>query len=483
MKKQALALIFANGINFLVSFIMSPFLARHLSYHDNGTYGQVNLINGYVVLLFGLGITSVINLLLIEYKEKEREIFVNNFWIQILVSIILVGSYLAFSGKINILFKNPELHKYLLLYVPSTISTLFVSLYNFYFLFYKKNVLLAITTVIFNIARILSVYYAVNYLHSLTYLFTFWNVINISNLLMCLFIFRKKQFPLTLPHIPTIKYIVKTSYPYLGLSIIGYTFLYGDGVIVSNMLGVKDFAIYRNGALELPFISKLYASITVVFLPQITEFVKNKEYGKVMQIKRRISSSVAAMIYPVVFFCIFNGNTFVSLYLGEKYIESGLIFSIYNISVLFRINNYTDILIAERKPVKIILPTLISLIINLVLVILLIKAVGLVGGAVAYALGIGLYCLFQIIISTKAIKVNIFDYFDVKKILFISLICGICSLISHFIISPNYTSFILIGLIYTIVVYMTILKLNLIETGLIPSKIRMIFTKLGLIKQ
>lgn len=477
MKKQAVALIFANGINFLVNFVTSPFLARKLSYADNGTFGQINLLNGYLTVLFGLGIVSIINLLLVEYKNNENKVLNANFWIQLGMGLACAFSVYIFSQSIAKLFNNENLSEYLILYLPSTIFIILTNGFIYYYVHFDKAESLSYITVGLNLIRVIAIYYAVNILNSLYYTIILINVVNMVGFFTYTFFMRKWFFPLSFPQLSVVKYIIKLGYPYLGLSIIGYSILNINGVVVSNLLGVEKFAIYRNGALEIPFVATLYTSVAAVTMPRMVEYIKNGNNLLALKLKRNTSLAVALMIYPLVFFCIFNGQELIELYLGDKYIESGIIFSIINIAVLIRINNYSDILTIKKKPLKVIYPNIYTLVISLLLVFPMVKFFGIEGPAISYVLSILLLSIFLILNSAKELEASFFDYFDFKKLAIISAVCIFYALISSLFMNTNIVTIITLGVLYTIFVYLTLWKLKLIDADLLPESVNRLISK------
>src|SRR5690606_17259653 len=136
------------------------------------------------------------------------------------------------------------------------------------------------------------------------------------------------------------------------------------------------------------------------------------------------------------FFCIINGTVFMELYLGNKYVGSGIIFSIYNIVLLFRINMYSDILTIRKKPDKILIPNLIALVVSLTVTFFLALLFGIKGAAIALILSMLLISAQLIYNSCKEIGISIYQYFDYKKLGKIALISLIFSLITIPFLKP-----------------------------------------------
>ena len=68
---------------------------------------------------------------------------------------------------------------------------------------------------------------------------------------------------------------------------ISSVFTVADGIYVSSLLGVTEFAIYRNGAMFIPLIMSLYAAINSIVLPDISVLFANNNYSEIVRLKRK----------------------------------------------------------------------------------------------------------------------------------------------------------------------------------------------------
>ena len=199
---------------------------------------------------------------------------------------------------------------------------------------------------------------------------------------------------------------------------------------------------------------------------------------ELLNLKRRVSNTVAFLIYPIVFFFIFNGEVFMELYLGNKYIQSGTIFSIYNLAVLIRINSYSDILMIIKKPMKIIGPNLISFGAGMILTFILLPVFGINAAAIAFVFAILILSFLLIRNSCKEIGIKIKEYFDFAYLFKLTLVCGVSSFFSYFFMQPTIFSFMLTGAVYLGTVYLILIKMMLLEMNLLPLKIQKIIKRL-----
>lgn len=477
-------LIFANGINFLVTFLSLPFLARTLAVEQYGTYAQFILLSNMGLLVFALGIPSVINVLLSQNKGDERGIVANVNGILIASVLVCSGIVLGAWGYPGDLMNNPHLKPllpYLLVYMAGLIMG--AHLPNIAIIFSKVRgvVLIGIAA---NIIRLLLMALAIYVLESFTGLMFF---VVVSQLLqtMASALYLKKEigFYRLAADMEMWRRLLKLSAPILLTGLFAFGIIYLDGIIISVLMSTRDFAIYRNGAIEVPFLSTLYLSVASVLLPEISAAFYNNDWERIKSLKKLSSSFIAFFIYPVLIFFIFNGRFFITLYLSHKYVESSLIFSIYNIAVLLRITDYQDILLSSGKTRQILYANLVTFGICVPLNYLFIKYFGVLGGVSSYLISAVMLVIILIILSRKVINCRISDLFDFRKLLLITLISGTLSAVCLYCIEMLDSNVFKIGVagVYFAIIYPLLLKLNLVDKSFLLNSLLKKFPNAGFI--
>jgi O-antigen/teichoic acid export membrane protein len=242
-----------------------------------------------------------------------------------------------------------------------------------------------------------------------------------------------------------------------------------DGFIISTMLSIKDYAIYRNGAIEIPFLASIYSTISIIIMPEITQLNLDKKITQIYELKRRLSLIMACLIYPIVIFMIVMSSEFITIYLSAKYTESAVIFSLYNLILLLRINDYQDILVILKKSKTIFYSNIFSIVINIILNIVFIKFFGLIGAVVAFLMSVTFLAVLLMVRTLKETQNKVKDYFDLKKIAVILLVCLILSLLVYYlnIQFDNVYFLILLSMLYIISVYLILIKLKLFDFTLL----------------
>ena len=272
---------------------------------------------------------------------------------------------------------------------------------------------------------------------------------------------------------------LKKGFP-LGLTgLLGAGILYMDGIMVSKIEGIEAYAIYRNGAIEVPFISTIYASIAAIILPEVSKLFNLKKFKEIIELKKKVIMNTMMLTYPILVFLLFNANDLIIIYLGEKYEASAIIFAIFNLSLLIRVNDYHDILVAANQPKYILYFYTIVFILNLILNYFFISLFGSVGAAYSTVISLLVFSFLHLFKSASTVKGSIIDFIDFKKLallLFISFTIATILNLSISCFFKNEARLILFTTLFFPTVYFMLIKFNLISKGiishLVPKKFR-----------
>jgi O-antigen/teichoic acid export membrane protein len=172
------------------------------------------------------------------------------------------------------------------------------------------------------------------------------------------------------------------------------------------------------------------------------------------------------LIYPILVFLLFNSRDFILVYLGEQYKASAIIFLIFNLTLLIRVNRHSDILIAANKGKIILGVNLFVFILNIGLNYILIEQWGRLGAAMSTVFAIFVLTALLLFYSVKLLNTSIFKLISVKKMTEIFLISLAGVFITELIELGEGNEFYELGVklfVYSTLVYFYILKRDLIE--------------------
>jgi O-antigen/teichoic acid export membrane protein len=378
-----------------------------------------------------------------------------------------VGSLLMIlcSGLIAHLFENPNLFKVLMICSLQLIGQILFSVFFSVAVFFHEVRKATIVTVTTNLLRLGTLFFVIHYFPSLQLIF--W-ALNAVALIQALAMYSavpasvKSGFSFD-RHI--FKRVTEISGPLMLSGVVDRSVVYVDGIIISAMLTTKDFAIYRAGAFEVPFISSLYGSVAFIVIPEVAKLINKGKFDEIANLKRKAITSTAFIVYPILVFLLFFCKPLLTFYISDKYLGSAAVFAIFSLALLVRVNDYQDILISSGNGKTIFRTTSIMFFVNLTLNLVLIRFMGPVGGALSYIIWLFLYAFVLSLKSASTIHKSVFDFFDLKKLGLILLVSILFSLgvLAVYSVWNNVFLLMFLGIIYAISVYFTLYKMEVID--------------------
>lgn len=466
--KKIATLSLGRGINVLVNFLFLPYMARVFSYDDYGTYGQVLIVTSFLGALLSFGLPQIIYVFLNQDRDKNT-VFSSNLLAAFGLAIFGIALLYGCSGLISTFMSNERLSFYLKLYSIVLALELPFQVINSYFIYHERVKLSVRIAVFTNLLKVLLVVFVIQVYHSLTLAILAILIAQFVRLIVGL-VNTNGIALLKLASLQLSFEQIKKGFP-LGLTgLLGAGILYIDGIMVSKFEGVQSFAIYRNGAIEVPFIATIYGSIAAIILPEVSKLFALKKFSEIISLKKKVIMNTMVLTYPVLIFLLFNSSDLIILYLGEKYEASALIFAIFNLTILMRVNDYHDILVAANKSRTILYSYLFVFILNAALNFLLIKNIGIVGAAISTVLSLFVFAYILLKQSIKAIEAKLNELFDILgilKLLSTSILLAIILYLLTLNITSHFLKLALFAVLYFPLNYYFLYRIDLISSELI----------------
>lgn len=449
--------------NALTNVLLVPYLARAMSSESYGTYGQVLMVCGIFQVIFSFGFSKLIYNQLNTFNERKSEAVLNTFIGALILA--LIGSFILFSTSFYIasFLNNPQLAFYLKLFAFSILFGLLSQIITSILNHFNRVKEISLITIINNLLRVLIIFLAIQIFQSLA--LVFWGLLLLSILQ---FIALWWISPISLIKGKVDFYlvgkIVKSGLP-LGLS--GVTTLLivqTDGLMISKMLDTASYAIYRMGAITIPFLFVIYSSVITITMPEVTKMFHNEKIKELLNFKRKASLSVAALVYPILIFMLIFSEDIIRIYLGKQYEGSRLVFVIYNLLLFLRINDYRDILIVGGNTSSLFYADLIVFFLNIGLNYILIKSLGIEGAAIASIASFYLLSFTLLYLTKLKLKVGIGAFFNFKKLfqlILISSTIGLICIIIHSYLKATWW-LIPIAFFYFVTTYLIVIRFKVI---------------------
>jgi O-antigen/teichoic acid export membrane protein len=178
-----------------------------------------------------------------------------------------------------------------------------------------------------------------------------------------------------------------------------------DKTIVAARFDPETFAIFANGAMEIPLVSILLASVTSVLLPEFARLRHAGDREPILALWRRSMLRTGLLLVPLCAFgLVFAREIMVVLY-SERYAASAAPFRIYLLLLPLRAAAYTPILLALGRARTVVVGAVGDLAVSLGLALFLLPRIGYVGPAVAMVVSTYLQALFYLDDTGRALDV------------------------------------------------------------------------------
>lgn len=460
-------LSFGNLLSSLTSLISLAILARLFSVRDYATYRQTLLAYSFISPLLVLGLPKALYYFIPREQKRARGVLLENLFL--LSGLGGVFSLFLLFGGSDLLawrFRNPDLVQTLKALAPYPLFMLpagaltaclmamdqvkYVAWFNilsrFVMLVSVITVTLALGTPLAAVAG--TVVGAGIVLFPALYL-----------------MFRATRKTRHEKTFLSTKNQVKFSVP-LGIgNVINRTALSLDKVVVASLCTPEVFAIYSNGAIEVPLVRILTGSMTSVLVPEMSSLCQQDRHREALELVKRGAAKCALILYPAMFAMFGLAHELVIVLFSEVYLESALPFRVFLFILPIRVMNYGAMFMSAGKSHLILIRSVGDLLFNFLLTVLLVKTMGYIGATVA---ALGAIYLWHMPFNTYFIRRT---YGQPVRELYPWGALGrtllLCTLTSSLFLFKNFYSthsalgdLALFGSIYYIVTYGLMVKLN-----------------------
>ena len=380
--KQAGILTTAEFIRFGFKSLVGIILARILTPAELGSYRQLFLIYTTFSTLLLLGIPQSVMVLLpkLRHIDSKREYISKVVNLITILAFVFSLAIFAFRHLIADKFHNPGMSNLLVLFAVYPLFMFITQIYSALMLGLKQpqktarfTIFSVVTdTVLILGLAILTKSLAYTVLGVMLSAFSQWCFAHYN------LVYYKTKVGFD---VEFLRDLLQYSLP-LGLSsIIGMLSIQLDKFVISGFFRPADFAVFSIGAMELPFVSILSNSVNSILLPHISSDTDNLATTYRAAVRKN-----ALIVLPlcVIFFIL--AKPLITLLYTSQYEASVPIFRVYLLILPLRIATFGIIFMALGKTKYIMYNAILTLLLNLVLNLILVRQIGMIGAALATVL-------------------------------------------------------------------------------------------------
>ena len=164
---------------------------------------------------------------------------------------------------------------------------------------------------------------------------------------------------------------------------IGVLSRFADKLIFATFFTTAQFAVYFNGAWELPLVSVVVQSLLAILLPEFRIACDRGNMNRVTALMQFAARRLALLLFPATAFGLALAPDLMSFIFGETYRASADVFRVFLLLLPLRISTAGLVLLAIDRARTVLCGTILDLVLLVALGLALIPALGTLGPAVA----------------------------------------------------------------------------------------------------
>ena len=414
----------------IISLATVMILSRWLSQEQYGIYQQVWLIYNTLTPILMLGLPSSITYFVPQMEARgQKTLVLQTALILSLIGLMIGSGTYIFAPPLAARLGGGELDHLLRLFFFYPVLNMPLAVVDTWLLSIRQARAAAWFNIFSSVIQGAAILLPVAFSHSLA---TVILALNFSALAryagIGVYLFhRYRHIPLAWDRSLAIKQF-QYAIP-LGLSALVGTLTYQlDCIIVASLYDARHYAIYVNGARELPLVGIVAGSIMTVITPEFVRLYQAGERREILLLWHAATRKVAYLFFPITAFLMVFGTSAVLLLFSRRYIESAPIFRIYLLLLPLRITVYGAVLMAAGESTAILTAAVGALALNAIIIYPLTRAWGLPGASVSTIIATYALAGWQLKKSIRVLEDSwsrVFPWSDLGRILGISVLSAV----------------------------------------------------------
>ena len=432
-KSKVFALSLGRGLNMAVQVVFGMIVARVLTKHDLATYRQTMLAYNFAMPILTLGIPSAMYYFLSGAKERQRWIILDNMALLLFMASIFTA-FLLFGGTDLLArrFSNPDLQHTLRWFVFYPLLT-FPSMSLTAVLIINERVNLSvILNFILNFA--LTIALLISCIVTKSYVWPLYMKIvfaGITTIAMTVAAFTIVKEGLDWPRIGKMWEVLKFAAPLGFAGMLGSISMQLGSVVVSSMCTPEEFAVYSNGAQEVPLVGMVTSAIATVILTDMAQYCRVGEKGKALDLFRKAATASAVVLFPVTIFLLTFSRDFIIVMYSDKYLGSIAPFIVLLCLLPMRIVVYQSAFVALGKTNAVFWRTLLGLGVSLPCIYFGVKLWGSIGAAIGTVVSCYIWTVpYNLIYLGRQFECPVCRFFEFRALVKIAAFAAFSALLA-----------------------------------------------------
>ena len=378
-------LAFGQGARSLAMLIIAALLSRWLTIEDYATYRQALLCVTIISPVLMLGLPDSLLYFISKSPNESRKTLTQVLLLTAITSFIFAAFiYCGGAELLALKFNNPKLEvallwlgAYPLLMVPATLAQPCLVAVN---KVVWATLFTTISRIILMLLVIVPLWFVRDPILAVQATLLAAVIVYVPGLLLMYKQANKGGFKVTKQGIKKQLYFAVP----LGLgAIIGSLNQQLGSMLVASQVNPEEFAIFINGAFEVPFIAIITGSASAILLPDIAKLYEAQKYKEAISLFHRSAIKAGMILIPLTGLLAVLAPEVMQILFGDKFTKSATFFRIYLILLPLRVVLFMVLFQAAGKSKLIFIRSIICLVANIVLTWFFLRLWGSIGAAIA----------------------------------------------------------------------------------------------------
>jgi O-antigen/teichoic acid export membrane protein len=467
---KVFALSFGKVLTSLIGLASGMILSRVLLVHDYATYRQTLLVYTFLVPVLTLGLPDAVYFFLGDEKTRKRGLVADNLLLLTLIGFIFALFLLLGGNKlIADRFNNPDLVNTLRIFAWYAVFTLPLGTLSAVLVVQNRIKQLLVFNIVSRFLLFSLVIGAAFYFANATGLIYAEIASGLIVFMGILFLlYHALPADDLRPNTGNMKRMLRYSVP-LGLSsVLGTISVQLHQIIVSSICTPAEYAMYANGAIEIPVIGMITGSIATVILVEMRQNISDGKTDTALMLFRKAALPSAVILIPVMFFLLIEAKSFIEVLFSTKYTDSVSVFRIYLLILPARIIYYGSALMAFGLTRIILIRSALSLIFNSITAIILVYLIGYIGAIISFLFVLYLWDVaFNMVILSRKFNCkwyNLLPLNQIGKVFLVTIVTSLLITPFMFVKLNNILSLVCSAAIFFPIVFVLLRKYKLLQT-------------------
>jgi O-antigen/teichoic acid export membrane protein len=229
---------------------------------------------------------------------------------------------------------------------------------------------------------------------------------------------------------------VRSLWMYLGFyEVSQMAFKWMDKSLIAFLLPAGMFAIYFNGAIEIPFLAVILGAVGNAALLQLAGAKAENNTEDALRLSNQSARLLSAIVFPAFFFFLFFKQELFVVLLSEKYLDSVPVFGVYVLAMPLYAYHLTSILQNRHKGAIINAGAVLDILLALTLMYPLYSLLGLPGIALSCVISSYAQASFYLYQTGKELRASVLKLLPLWNWLMKLVLFLLIFVIAHYVLS------------------------------------------------